>query len=348
MALVMELVDGEDLSQRIARGAIPLDEALPIAKQIAEALEAAHEQGIIHRDLKPANIKVRSDGTVKDSTSGWQGHGVAPGLVAKCVQVADADHTRNDSGRHDFRHGGLYVARAGEGTARRPARGRVGIRVRAVRDADGATRLHRRGRGRHVVPRVAAGAGFDVLPAMVPARVGQVLRACLRKDLKQRAHHMRDVRLALEGAFEMAVVQTAPSVPVVARGRAREYLAWGLATVATLLAVAASAMYLRAPRETDAIVRFTVAPPVGAVRPAGSSFAVSPDSQLLAFVATGADGVSRIFVRRIDTAEAQPLAGTDRAGAPFWAPDGRSLGSGKEGGSIASRSMAAPRVCFAA
>jgi len=64
-ALVMELVEGEDLSQRVARGAIPLDEALPIAKQIAEALEAAHEQGIIHRDLKPANIKVRSDGTVK-------------------------------------------------------------------------------------------------------------------------------------------------------------------------------------------------------------------------------------------------------------------------------------------
>src|ERR1700724_857934 len=64
-ALVMELVEGEDLSQRIARGAMPLDEALPVAKQIAEALEAAHEQGIIHRDLKPANIKVRSDGTVK-------------------------------------------------------------------------------------------------------------------------------------------------------------------------------------------------------------------------------------------------------------------------------------------
>src|SRR6266516_1584297 len=64
-ALVMELVEGEDLAQRIARGAIPLDEALPIAKQIAQALEAAHEQGIMHRDLKPANIKVRSDGTVK-------------------------------------------------------------------------------------------------------------------------------------------------------------------------------------------------------------------------------------------------------------------------------------------
>ena len=143
---------------------------------------------------------------------------------------------------------------------------------------------------------------------------------------------MADVRLALEGAFETAVAQTATSVPVVARGRAREYLAWGLATVATLLAVGASVLYLRAPRQTDTIVRFTVPPPAGAVRPAGAGFAVSPDSQLLAFVAKGADGVSRIFVRHLDAAEAQPLAGTDRAGAPFWAPDGRSLGFVKEGG----------------
>src|SRR6267143_1065838 len=77
-ALVMELVEGEDLSQRIARGAIPLDEALPIARQIAEALEAAHEQGIIHRDLKPANIKVRADGTVKVLDFG----------LAKAIEVA--------------------------------------------------------------------------------------------------------------------------------------------------------------------------------------------------------------------------------------------------------------------
>ncbi len=71
-ALVMELVEGEDLSQRIAHGAIPIDEALPIARQIADALETAHEQGIIHRDLKPENIKVRADGMVRCSTSGWR------------------------------------------------------------------------------------------------------------------------------------------------------------------------------------------------------------------------------------------------------------------------------------
>ena len=88
----MELVEGDDLSQRIARGAIPLDEALPIAKQIAEALEAAHEQGIIHRDLKPANIKVRADGTVKVLDFGLaKAMDRAAGATADVVAVAD-DH----------------------------------------------------------------------------------------------------------------------------------------------------------------------------------------------------------------------------------------------------------------
>ena len=91
----MELVEGDDLSQRIARGAIPLDEALPIAKQIAEALEAAHEQGIIHRDLKPANIKVRADGTVKVLD-----FGLAKALDAARVESAPAgDRTRRPSRR---------------------------------------------------------------------------------------------------------------------------------------------------------------------------------------------------------------------------------------------------------
>ena len=113
-ALVMELVEGEDLSQRIARGAIPLDEALPIAKQIAEALEAAHEQGIIHRDLKPANIKVRADGTVKVLDFGLaKAMEPAGGIVAEHVDVADDHHARDDAGRDDSRHGRVHVAGAG-------------------------------------------------------------------------------------------------------------------------------------------------------------------------------------------------------------------------------------------
>ena len=107
-ALVMELVEGDDLSQRLARGPIPLDEALPIAKQIAEALAAAHEQGIIHRDLKPANIKVRADGTVKVLDFGLaKAHG-ADRRRTERVQVADRHRTGDDPGGRDPRHGGVH------------------------------------------------------------------------------------------------------------------------------------------------------------------------------------------------------------------------------------------------
>ena len=137
-ALVMELVEGDDLSQRIARGAIPLDEALPIAKQIADALEAAHEQGIIHRDLKPANIKVRDDGTVKVLD-----FGLAKAMdPAAARRPCDAMHSptltsaRDDAGR-DPRHRGVHGAGAGARQSRRPARRHLGVRRRALRDADG-------------------------------------------------------------------------------------------------------------------------------------------------------------------------------------------------------------------
>ena len=100
----MELVEGDDLSQRIARGAIPLDEALPIAKQIADALEAAHEQGIIHRDLKPANIKVRADGTVKVLDFGLaKAMEPSAGSSPTMSDVADDHHARHDAGRDDPR-----------------------------------------------------------------------------------------------------------------------------------------------------------------------------------------------------------------------------------------------------
>ncbi len=113
-ALVMELVEGEDLAQRIARGAIPVAEALPIAKQMADALEAAHEQGIIHRDLKPANIKVRPDGTVKVLDFGlakaMEPTGVASPSVSQSPTITD---TRDDPGRDDPRHGRLHEPGAG-------------------------------------------------------------------------------------------------------------------------------------------------------------------------------------------------------------------------------------------
>jgi serine/threonine protein kinase len=126
-ALVMELVEGEDLSAHIARGQIPLAEALPIAKQIADALEAAHEQGIIHRDLKPANVKVRADGTVKVLD-----FGLAKALAPASSSSRDAMNSH--AGRHP-RHRRVHVAGAGTRQDGRQARGYLGLRRRALRDA---------------------------------------------------------------------------------------------------------------------------------------------------------------------------------------------------------------------
>ncbi len=152
-ALVMELVEGEDLSQRIARGAIPIDEALPIARQIAAALEAAHDLGIIHRDLKPANVKLRPDGTVKVLDFGLAKALDRSDVSARITsprEFADDHHAGHDAGRHDPRHGCLHEPRTGEGQGGRSAHRSLGVWLRALRDAHRQARVRRRRCHRYV------------------------------------------------------------------------------------------------------------------------------------------------------------------------------------------------------
>ena len=333
-ALVMELVEGDDLSKRIARfhapgasarqAGMPLDEVLPIARQIAEALEAAHEQGIIHRDLKPANIKVRADGTVKVLDFG----------LAKALDVHPASATTDNSptitSPAQMTGVGVILGTAAY-MAPEQAKGRP-VDRRADIWAFGAVLFEmltgqRAFRGEDVSDTLAnvlkTDPAWERLPADVPARIRQVLRSCLQRDAKQRLGDMQSVRLALEGAFETAASPATTTTTASSRGR----LPWMAAlAVAAMLISALAVPALRHLREALPPV-----PPemrVEITTPATDlplQFALSPDGRALVFVASG-DGASRLWLRPLNQTEARPLAGTEGAAVPFWSPDSRSIG----------------------
>ncbi|MEQ1761211.1 MAG: protein kinase [Vicinamibacterales bacterium] len=321
-ALVMELVEGDDLSQRIARGAIPIDEALPIAKQIAEALEAAHEQGIIHRDLKPANIKVRADGTVKVLDFGLAKAMEPPSAMSPSVSQAPTITTPA------MMTGVGMILGTAAYMSPEQARGKT-VDKRADIWAFGAVLFEmltgQRAFGGDDVSEVLSRVlqrepEWTALPSGLSPTLVVYLKRCLHRDLKQRIGDIHDVRLALDGAFETAGPLTT-AVTTSAAPRAR--VAWMVAAAAVVgmaaLAIPA-ARYLREtpPPET----RTEISTPI-TDRP--GMFALSPDGRQIVFVASG-DGASRLWRRSLGATTAQPLAGTEGAAWPFWSPDGRSVG----------------------
>ena len=267
-AIVMELVEGDDLSQRIARGALPLDETLPIARQIAEALEAAHEQGIIHRDLKPANIKVRADGTVKVLDFG----------LAKAMEPSEALPSVSQSPTITtpaMTQAGVILGTAAYMSPQQ-AKGHA-VDRRSDVWAFGAVLFEmlsgqRAFAGENVFDTVAnvltKEPDWERLPANVPHRVRHVIRACLQKNAKQRIGDVQDVRLALEGAFESTVQPT--DGRAMTTSRRKERLVW-LSTVilVTLLAAVQSVRvwWPASPMSTAPQIRFEMAMPAGGRRP---------------------------------------------------------------------------------
>jgi Tol biopolymer transport system component len=315
-ALVMELVEGEDLSQRIARGAMPLDEALTIAKQIAEALEAAHEQGIIHRDLKPANIKVRRDGTVKVLD-----FGLAKALEPRSA-MPDALQSPTITSPAMMTGVGVLLGTAAymspEQARGRPVDRRTDIWAFGCVLYEMLTGT-RAFQGEDVTDTIAAVVKEQPDLTRVPVPARRLLESCLEKEPRKRLQAIGDMHLLMETA-PRAVPPSRPRY-----GSAAWVVAGVAAFGAAVLAPIALIHFREVPPETS-VIRATILPPDNTTFDFAQGLglpALSPDGRRIVFGARTADGATPLWVRSLDALTAQPLAGTDGATFPFWSPDGQ-------------------------
>jgi serine/threonine protein kinase len=345
--LVMELVEGQTLAEMLAGSGLsasgsghaatseaqspkpkadglPLDDALNIARQIAEALEAAHEQGIIHRDLKPANVKVREDGTVKVLD-----FGLAKLVDSSATRPQNASVTASPTITTPAATIAGMILGTAAYMAPEQARGKP-VDKRADIWAFGAV-LFEMLTGQppfpgedlsHVLARVIErDPDWSALPSALSPAIATCLRRCLVKDPRDRMRDIGDVRLALTGAFDIVAPQPAPSLPPAAP---LWWLPWIAFAVSLMAAVALSIPAVRHLRETPSatVTRLNVLTPP-AVDPL--AFALSPDGRQLVY-AGDSDGRQRLWLRALDDSTPRVLNGTDDASYPFWAPDGHAVG----------------------
>ena len=330
-ALVLELVEGPTLADRIAEGPIPTDEALPIAKQIAEALEAAHEQGIIHRDLKPANVKVKVDGTVKVLDFG----------LAKAFQPdasgASASESPTISLTAAATQMGMVIGTAAYMSPEQ-AKGKP-VDKRADVWGFGCVLFEMvTGRKPFIADDVSDTLAlvlkfepdWDALPPDTPARLRQLVQTCLQKDPKQRVHDVADVRLAMEGAFETTGSAPSESVlaPMLRIWQRPVGFAVGVLVALAVGGVATWSLSRPAPPPPGLVTRFAI--PLGTGE--SSVFrglpivAISPDGTHVVYAADGS-----LWLRPVDQLQAVHVPGTEGGGGPLFSADGQSIGFWADG-----------------
>ena len=323
-ALVMELVEGDDLSVLIARGPLPLAEALPIARQIADALEAAHEQGIIHRDLKPANIKVRADGTVKvldfglaRTVDGSPSSDMAnsPTLTARATQMGMIIGTAAYMSPEQAR---------GKSVDRRADIWAFGVVLFEMLTGKRAFA------GDDITDVLASVLKSDpdwtAAPSNLPAPIRRLLRRCLEKDPKARLSSIGDARLELNE--HEPVVAPASAAAVAARPSLMSRL-WPVAAAVVITAAIAYAARpaMSAPELSD-IRTSILAPPGQGIFPDSALVALSPDGKQVAFVTGDIQGPTGIWVRSLDALTARYIPDTknENVTLPFWSPDSKRIG----------------------
>jgi serine/threonine-protein kinase len=336
-ALVMELVEGEDLSERLERGAVPLDEALAIAHQVADALEAAHEQGIVHRDLKPANIKLRPDGTVKVLDFGLAKLAQPPGAAAPSGEVLVANSPTITSPALMTGVGTILGTAAYMSPEQ--ARGKVADRRsdiwafgcvlfelvtgRRAFQGDEVTDL--------IVAVVSREPDWTLLPPNLPEPIARLIKRCLTKDARSRLPHMGAARLEIEEvrhAPRAPVSSTsAPPIPVAARPARPAWQRWAIPLVALAVGAAIGVVATRAPRPAAAarppVTRLMLAPsPEHALTVSGNDrdVAISRDGRRVVYV--GANGTA-LFVHDLDKREPVRIDVGGLPHHPFFSPDGQ-------------------------
>ena len=316
--LVMELVEGPTLAERIKEGPLLLDEALGIGQQIADALEAAHNRGIVHRDLKPANVKLRHDGTVKVLDFGLAK--VAPASAGGPAAPSENSPTLTI---------GMTEAGAILGTAAymppEQARGKP-VDKRADIWAFGVVLYEmltgeRLFQGEDVVETLAAVVHKQPDLTNVPKKVQRLLQRCLEKDPRKRLRDISGMELLLEEPAAPTVIEVPVEAPA-RREPKNSKLAWVAAGALALALAALGFLYFRELEHTQATLRYTVTAPGNSTV---HSFAISPDGRLLA-IAARVNGNRQLWLRPLNALQAQPMAFTEDATYPFWSPDSRYIG----------------------
>ena len=325
-ALVLELVEGPTLTDRIADGPLPVDEALPVARQIAEALEAAHEQGVIHRDLKPANVKVRPDGTVKVLDFGLAkalapevmgDPALSPTLTAAATQMGVVMGTaaymapEQAKGQEVDRRADLW------------AFGVVLLEMLTGQQAFPGPTV-----SESLAKVLERGADLTGLPPDTPEAVSRLLRRCLTRDRRERLQHAGDARIELTQAIAHPEGHSpiATEAPQPARPRL-----WQIASIVALALGVAYAVgrWTGGPESTGSELR-RLALPLGVEQVSlgqgtARRFAISPDGETVVFGVDPSLG-EPLYRRDLTGIDTVPILGTEGGEAPFFSPDGRWVG----------------------